>query len=159
MTWSFPYGIVSLDWPFSVKVYHTRTDEVRQLLADGADVEERGEVWETTPLLGAFIEQRSAWTVLHVSAFWGSEEMTRLLLDHGADVSAEDKYGRTAEDLANANLHSRVVAMLRAETARREAVRRAQCVAFAMGQHERLGAGSRVRGLEPGVVRMVLEQV
>ena len=40
-----------------------------------------------------------------------------------------------------------------------EAVRRAQCEAFAMGQSERLGAGSQVRWLEPEVMRMILEQV
>ena len=34
----------------------------------------------------------------------------------------------------------------------------AKCEAFAMGQLERLGAGSQVRGLEPEVLRMVLEQ-
>jgi len=33
----------------------------------------------------------------------------------------------------------------------------ARCEAFAMGQQERLGAGSLVRGLEPAVVRMVLK--
>ena len=40
-----------------------------------------------------------------------------------------------------------------------EAVTRAKCVAFAMGHHERLGVGSLVEGLDPGVLRMVLEQV
>jgi len=34
-----------------------------------------------------------------------------------------------------------------------------RCVAFAMGHHERLGGGSRVQGLDEGVVRMVLEAV
>ena len=34
--------------------------------------------------------------------------------------------------------------------------RRTRAVAFAMGLHERLGAGSRVGALDPGVVRMVL---
>ena len=34
-----------------------------------------------------------------------------------------------------------------------------RCVAFSMGHHERLGAGSRVRSLDEGVVRMVLEAV
>jgi len=46
-----------------------------------------------------------------------------------------------------------------AEMLKAEALRRAQCEAFAMGQLERLGAGSMVRGLDPGVVRMVLEHV
>ncbi|KAJ1467300.1 hypothetical protein T484DRAFT_1859254 [Baffinella frigidus] len=50
----------------------------------------------------------------------------------------------------NARLHS---------TTEAEATRRTKCVAFAMGHHQRLGAGSRVEWLEPGVLRMVLEQV
>ena len=50
--------------------------------------------------------------------------------------------------------HPRIAAMLQAEP-----VRRAKREAFAMGLHQRLGAGSRARGLEEGVVRMVLEHV
>ena len=34
---------------------------------------------------------------------------------------------------------------------------RAQGEAFTMGHHERLGAESRVRGLEPGVVKIILD--
>ena len=40
-----------------------------------------------------------------------------------------------------------------------EAQRRARCEAFAMGQQERLGVGSWVQELEPGVVHMVLDHV
>jgi hypothetical protein len=42
---------------------------------------------------------------------------------------------------------------------RKEVLRRGKCEAFAMGLLERLGAGSRVRSLDPGVVRMVLDCV
>ena len=49
-------------------------------------------------------------------------------------------------------LTNKLVAMLKAE-----ARRRTQWEAFAMGQQEWLGAGSRVRWLGVGVVRMVLE--
>ena len=34
---------------------------------------------------------------------------------------------------------------------------RARCVAFVMGQRERLGAGSLVRALDPEVVQMILQ--
>ena len=98
-------------------------------------------------------------TALHRSSRWGHEEVVRMLLDHGADVSVKDNVGETAQDLATARSRLQVVAMLKAEPARREAVRTSRCVAFAMGQHERLGVGTRVRGLDPGVVRMVLEHV
>jgi ankyrin repeat protein len=98
-------------------------------------------------------------TSLHRAARWGREEVVQLLLEHGADTSAKDNVGETAEDLATARSHIQIVAMLRGEARRREALRKAKCVAFAMGQHERLGSGSRARGLDPGVVRMVLEEV
>ena len=76
-------------------------------------------------------------------------------MDKGADLSATQiDADFTPEDMATLQSHVEVAAMLKAE-----GLRRAQCVAFAMGQLERLGAGSRVRGLDEGVVRMVLEQV
>ena len=47
--------------------------------------------------------------------------------------------------------------MLREHRVERES--RALREAFAMGHQERLGAGSRVLGLDAGVVRMILEEV
>ncbi|KAJ1471005.1 hypothetical protein T484DRAFT_1845674 [Baffinella frigidus] len=41
----------------------------------------------------------------------------------------------------------------------RDWVQDEKCVAFAMGHHPRLGAGSRVLELEVGVVRMILDRV
>ena len=41
----------------------------------------------------------------------------------------------------------------------RDFVRDTQCVAFAMGQHTRLGEGSRVVLLEVGIVQMILDLV
>jgi hypothetical protein len=37
------------------------------------------------------------------------------------------------------------------------AMQRAKCIAFTMGLEERLGAGSRVRELEPEIVRTILD--
>ena len=45
---------------------------------------------------------------------------------------------------------AKFAALLRAVT-----TERARCIAFAMGQRERLGAGSLVRALDPEVVRIV----
>ena len=83
-----------------------------------------------------------------------SEEIVQMLLDNGASLSATSSSGETAEDLASALGQNRVAALLAAE-----ATRRAECEAFAMGQHGRLGATSPVLGLEEGVVRMVLDQL
>jgi len=83
-----------------------------------------------------------------------TEKVVQLLLDRGADVLSESNAGYTAEYVATACGHHQTAATLKAE-----ALRRAQCEAFAMGHGERRGAGSRVRCLDPGVVRMVLERV
>ena len=93
-------------------------------------------------------------TALHWAAHQGHVAMVRVLIAHRANVAAQDTMGLTAEDYATSQSHPHVVAMLRAE-----AVTRAKCVAFAMGHHERLGAGSLLRLLDLEVTRMVLEQV
>jgi len=67
-------------------------------------------------------------------------------------LSATDDDGRTPEHVATARWHFRVASTLRAEETRR-------ALAFTMGQHARLGAGSWVRALDAGVVQMVLELV
>jgi len=154
------------------EVHKERISVVRLLLDHGADTSAKNRFgW--TPLFcsamrgneemvilllehGADIaaKSNSGWTPLHGASHWGCGEVVRLLLHRGADTLPKDNYGRAPLDLATARAHPKIVAMLKAEE-----VRRGKCVAFAMGQHERLGAGSRVRGLEEGVVRMVLEQV
>jgi len=94
------------------------------------------------------------WSVLHQTACYGHRALTSLLLDKGADEQSKTNGGTTPAEMATASSNPEVAAMLQAE-----GLRRAQCVAFAMGQQERLGAGSRVQELEVGVVRMVLDQV
>ena len=77
-------------------------------------------------------------------------DVVQLLLDRGADVHYRTRDGKTAEDFALAQSHQ-VVELLRV------AKRRAECEAFAMGHHEQLGARSLVRGLDAGLVRMILD--
>jgi hypothetical protein len=78
--------------------------------------------------------------------------MVRLLLEYGADMSATDDDERTPEQVATVCWHFRVASTLRAEETRR-------ALAFAMGQHARLGAGSWVRALDAEVGKMVLDLV
>mmetsp|Transcript_60959 Transcript_60959/g.139435 ORF Transcript_60959/g.139435 Transcript_60959/m.139435 type:complete len:146 (+) Transcript_60959:87-524(+) len=94
-------------------------------------------------------------TPLHGAASRGSIAMVRVLLAAGADVEATDRAGASAEDRARARPHLQVATHL--AVTRRVARERARCIAFAMGLEERLGAGSLVRALDPGVVRMVLD--
>ncbi|KAJ1488011.1 hypothetical protein T484DRAFT_1940260 [Baffinella frigidus] len=116
-----------------------RLEEVQRLLADGADIDQllRGEC-QTTPLFEAALK--------------GLKWVIEMILEHDTD-------GRNPVDVDTAFSHLQIIDMLRAEAVRRAAVRRVKCEAFMMGQHQRLGAGSRVQELEEGVVRMVLAQV
>ena len=104
-----------------------REKEVRQLLADGKDIEERGGYEKATPL--------------HAAAAGGHEASALLLVEHGADVSATDTDARTPlhyavhhnrenvvrlllffatpGDAATARSEHGTAAMLRAEAARR----------------------------------------
>ena len=90
-------------------------------------------------------------TPLHVAAVHNRKAVVQLLMQRGAEVLATTNAGQTPEDMATRNGRRQIATMLKAE-----ALRRAQCEAFAMGQHERLGAGSWVQELEPGVVQMVV---
>jgi len=90
-------------------------------------------------------------TPLHLATFHGHKAVVQLLIQRGAELSATTDAGLTPEDMATVGAHLQIAAMLKAE-----ALRRAQCEAFAMGQHERLGAGSWVQELEPGVVQMIV---
>ena len=81
-----------------------------------------------------------------------------MLLQHGADLSAENVAGFTPEQSAIQSGAIQLAKMLKLWR-EAEAVRRAQCVAFTMGQHDRLGAGSGVQQLDPGLVRLILDGV
>ncbi|KAJ1476807.1 ankyrin repeat-containing domain protein, partial [Baffinella frigidus] len=77
--------------------------EVRQLLSEGADIEDRDG-------LGADTNARGG--PLHWAARDGRGAVVGLLLEHGPDVKAKDKNGRTPEDLANARGHLQIAATL-----------------------------------------------
>ncbi|KAJ1464485.1 hypothetical protein T484DRAFT_1869143, partial [Baffinella frigidus] len=84
---------------------------------------------------------------------FGRCKIVRLLLGKGADMHARIGHGETPEDLASFFQHDHTAALLRVMAKRRERCQEA----FAMGQHERLGARSLVFCLEPGVVQMILQ--
>jgi hypothetical protein len=130
-------------------------NKVNRLVRDGEDIED-------LPLLLQQYHSSDLWltskdnlgrTSLHHAASQGFDSVVKMLLDKGADEQAKTNNGMTPETLATRESHHHTAALLKAE-----GVRRVTFVAFAMGYHERLGAGSMVQGLEPEMVRMVLEQ-
>lgn len=73
------------DITFRDAIHKRRVEQVRSLLAEGADI--------TT------VDDKGM-TPLTLAASVGSPEIVRLLLDVGADVTPRDKLGYTARDLA-----------------------------------------------------------
>ena len=169
------HGGTLLHWA-AMQELHDKGDAITLLLLQhGADVSAQDNE-QMTPLLRAAIHDRAAvaqvllengadvnykgpqgGTALHRAVSGGHEAVVRLLIAHRANVLAEAINGATPLDFvhqAASEAHPEVVAMVKAE-----AVIRAKCVAFAMGHHARLGAGSMLEGLEPEVLRTVLGQV
>jgi len=110
-------------------------------------------------------------TPLHAAAKHGDDTMVRLLLDVGAIAAARNSAERTPRFFAEQGVRdlpargqSEKQAELRKGFEQTAAVllsseKKQTSLAFAMGHQERLGAASLVRGLEPELVRMVLDLV
>ncbi|KAJ1474697.1 ankyrin repeat-containing domain protein [Baffinella frigidus] len=105
-----------------------RTEDVRRLLAGGADTQERGGTRRTSPLhcssihgclfvsrlllqYGAEVSSKDldGNTPLHCAAQNGNIEVVLLLLEDGADLAAKDKAGKTPLQNARQSGHSAMV--------------------------------------------------
>ena len=84
------------------------TEGVRRLLAGGADIETRGGLHQVSPLVIAV----GMGCIARGKSLARYEELVLLLLQHGADVSATDIFGRPALHVAASNGLEAVVLLL-----------------------------------------------
>jgi uncharacterized protein len=98
-------------------------EDIAQLLLDAnppLDVHDAAAVGRTRALAELLDADRDAphrtasdgETPLHLAAAFGQKDAVELLLDHGADPSAQDGEGRTPAELAAARGHEDVVRLL-----------------------------------------------
>jgi hypothetical protein len=105
-------------------------DRLKELLADGADVNEADEEGRTAlhwsagyseiECMKALIEAKcdinavdeNSNTALSYAAGYGNEDAVKLLLDHKADVLVKNAEGKTAKDVAEMNDQDAIVKML-----------------------------------------------
>lgn len=86
-------------------------DIVRVLLDEGANINDvikptvSFEINRGPGNQGAFDDLQAGFTALHQAAFLGSENMTRLLLEKGADFNVKDNIDRTPLDVACEKRH------------------------------------------------------
>jgi hypothetical protein len=59
------------------------------------------------------------WTALHMSAYGGYEDISRLLIEHGAELDVRTVDGETPLKLAERNGHAKVVQLIEEEVERR----------------------------------------
>ena len=80
---------------------------VQFLLDQGADVDEIGIEHPTDKRY-----EEDVGSALHRAAYKGHEDITRILLEKGANVKLKDMMGRTALDLAHAGKHEKLEVLL-----------------------------------------------
>jgi hypothetical protein len=156
----------------------------REVDLDEVDVDNYG--WKKLEVLlaaGASVTSTDihGWTPLHTAAYSLNWDVVTLLLSYNADPDITDDDGCKAVDIAQdvkrgPNLWSveisgaeyghideiDVTQLTRYEIVdvlNKVTLKRAASVAFAMGFHERLGSNSRVRNMEPGVIKMIAEHL
>jgi len=83
--------------------WHNKVEEVKTLLANGADVN--------------YIDKFGDTALMRASSS-GNAEVVKILLDHGADVNIQDNYGKTALKVASKRGYKRTMKLLKAAGAK-----------------------------------------
>jgi hypothetical protein len=74
--------------------------QVKQLIADGADVNARTQDASTVSIVMYSVPYAKGSTPLHAAALLGHDDSARLLLEKGADINARNNEGHTPLDYA-----------------------------------------------------------
>jgi ankyrin repeat protein len=102
-TASGPLGLEELNIRFFDAAYHGRAKDVRSYLKLGADIEAK---------FRNFHSANEGKTALNCACLQGHSDVTRLLLERGANVDAKDEFGRTGLILATWNSHLECVRLV-----------------------------------------------
>ncbi len=96
-------------------------------------------------------------TPLHIAAKYGKTEIAEALIEAGANVNLKDTNRKTALDIANTRnneVYNKIINAL-AEKIKNNDEKR---LAFAMGNHGRLGEKSLFNGLEQDLVKQIIKE-
>ena len=130
--------------PLMKAVEGGNSDEVRQLLNSGVNINEKSD-YDIGP-------GGKGWTALHLAAKRGDANMTRLLLDHGADPGIGTKMGWTPLQWAEHNGNTLVAKMLR-EAMEKNAGKPREGAQVAYGKTESPSRLPIQDAVEPGPVK------
>jgi ankyrin repeat protein len=99
-------------------------------------------------------------TLMHYAAERGHAGIIRILIARGVDMEPTSANGGAHDLTTPERLATHYMRLESAELIRAEIERRKQLItAFAMGDHKRLGEGSRLRLVDEPVLRMIMKRV
>jgi ankyrin repeat protein len=96
-------------------------------------------------------------SLLHQAVYAHHDEMVRILIENGAPLDLIDRYGDTAEQVAEQMDYTDEAVIIREAINLQLQIRQARRDAFAMGLHKRLGEESHVHSLSEEEIGMVLD--
>ena len=132
--------------PLHLAVFRMHVPIVRSLLGTGVD----DPILYENVTQSLCVKDRYGQTPLSLAGEKGHPVIVQMLLDRGASLTSTCLKGETPKQTAIRMENGPAVAVFNAEEERRE-----RAIAIAMGHHPRLGEGSLVQQLDPGVLQIV----